>query len=637
MSKVTPLKRFVWSLTDLDFGDQESDDQFCEHGSLTAACHASSCRPPTSGGTGGSSPGFNPPNGADMSKRLSERLAMRRTAAGSGGSISVGPSIEGMTKSWNEALPDEPRVRIRVPASALDSIASQGVLTQREVGTSGGRFAPHMRDQVEEWMFGKPGTDPRYGYILTRRGLETGSAWSYGDVALELKPSVHDRVTVTAHDSLRVVEEFVMAPIPMNEIRTASDERTWAASDGPVRPNDFTHFEAQIHGTVTASDIARVITNNPEAAKRARVLFPDAEIVLKDTDEFSTVTVGFVAGAFEMACDTHGEFACKSAACRPPTSGGTGGSLPGLNRPTGTPGPRSPGKGGVLEDLLTKEVSDLNDQTDRTVAKVRSVNEVSRRMTEDPEFKEWAKEMFGTSYHQPGDADALRTYIANKILREAGMHKDPSATLLDAIKSINEDGSTPEEFLAKRVTNQLIHEWTSTSSDHSLFALAAQMAAAKVHDVDDGPLRNRPDMVPELIADAEKVANHDQKMLAAFTRSEYAATQAYLKEKGVTSVIVYRGMMVDSDSPAGKAREKDVVDVEGQPLSSWSASSGIALQFARGSTWDGSDKPRRIVLSMEVPVEAIQSIPFSGRGCLPEQEAVIIGFPSTATVVDSFK
>jgi hypothetical protein len=41
-----------------------------------------------------------------------------------------------------------------------------------------------------------------------------------------------------------------------------------------------------------------------------------------------------------------------------------------------------------------------------------------------------------------------------------------------------------------------------------------------------------------------------------------------------------------------------------------------------------------LTFAMEVPVEMIQSVPVTGRGCLNEYEAVVIGYPSEMLVVN---
>lgn len=83
------------------------------------------------------------------------------------------------------------------------------------------------------------------------------------------------------------------------------------------------------------------------------------------------VAVGLLAGAFAMSCEAHGEFACHSAGCRPPTSGGTGGSLPA--------GARSGFAAGVRETIRTSTelqgLALLGSVNARTEREVRLVGE----------------------------------------------------------------------------------------------------------------------------------------------------------------------------------------------------------------------------------------------------------------------
>ena len=63
-----------------------------------------------------------------------------------------------------------------------------------------------------------------------------------------------------------------------------------------------------------------------------------------------------------------------------------------------------------------------------------------------------------------------------------------------------------------------------------------------------------------------------------------------------------------------------------RPLSSFSGSNFVASRFAGESAEGGK------VMIVKVPVSQIFSTPFTGIGCLPEEEFVVLGKPTTASV-----
>ena len=292
------------------------------HEGETFACHDASCRPPTSGGTGGSTPtggtGFHPPNGANPEGRWAA-LADSKYYAGEE------QNQQAYVDGWAKHVPKEPKIIVRVPFEAIENIAKEGLKTQQETGTSRGTFDPTLRDAIETRMFDAANTRPIYGYTLTTRRPSNGPT-NYGEVALELKSSVLTRTTLTAGDTFGetvLVTGGPMAPIPVLDIPSASGKRLMAASAYRATPSaNPSWFEAQVHGKVTAADIARIHTRNADIVESLKKAFPNTEVVLHTDFDFAAETTdGFHFHEGET-------FACHSAACRPPTSGGTGGSSP---------------------------------------------------------------------------------------------------------------------------------------------------------------------------------------------------------------------------------------------------------------------------------------------------------------------
>jgi len=264
---------------------------------------------------------------------------------GEGGILNVGTEenhqtvLGGMQRLWRSMWPRDPAVRIRIPAdeTVINSIIRDGRLkSQHESGESGGYFNPDTRESHETEMFGVEGSRPIYGYIAGKGMARLGDVdelANYGSIALELRPSALDRTTVVMGDSLNTST----APVRARDVGTASPERLLAATEDSIRngaqayvahrnygvgdvlqegPTWVQYMEAQVHGGVSLKDVARVIVPSDQShlVPVLQKAMPDAKIdVVSMYAEFTVNLRSIVA-------------ACYSAACRPPRSGGTGGS-----------------------------------------------------------------------------------------------------------------------------------------------------------------------------------------------------------------------------------------------------------------------------------------------------------------------
>lgn len=175
-------------------------------------------------------------------------------------------------------------VGVNVPSKVLDSILVSGRLkSQFETNTSSATLDKSFRAEAEEAKFGyskstKAADRIIYGSVFA--GPDDNASGQYGDVIIELKPSVRSRTTVTAGDSLDAtggkpvaVDDPKIEMFPQDPARYKTD---WAKEISDSRffelntPGSYSenlddeprmtrhYWEAQVHGGVSVSDIARV-------------------------------------------------------------------------------------------------------------------------------------------------------------------------------------------------------------------------------------------------------------------------------------------------------------------------------------------------------------------------------------------
>lgn len=236
--------------------------QLCEHGNF--ACYDASCRPPTSGGTGGSKPKGGTalaqrplpinqlPNGANPEIRYAKRLSDENRD---------GADDEKRSEHFRKMIPNdlEGAVRARISVSQLESVLKVGMLTQHDTGFSAGMFDPEARERHEEIMFGDKETRPVYGYVHTTEPLGT-SLGQYGPISVVFKSGVAERTTVTYGDSLD--QRHPPAPVHLTEVRRSSTSRLAHASTeglGLSYTSEARYVEAQIHGQIRPEHISKLV------------------------------------------------------------------------------------------------------------------------------------------------------------------------------------------------------------------------------------------------------------------------------------------------------------------------------------------------------------------------------------------
>ena len=142
--------------------------------------------------------------------------------------------------------------------------------SQFESNYSSGFFDPGSRDKIERDLFAFDGPDrgrPIYGYLAPKkRGPDLGHDYldDYGEVALELKPGVRNRTTVTFGDSYEIAEGA--APSHLDNVKSYS----WDWGESPrdllrgkevedvLSPAVQKYVEAQVHRGVRLNDVKSV-------------------------------------------------------------------------------------------------------------------------------------------------------------------------------------------------------------------------------------------------------------------------------------------------------------------------------------------------------------------------------------------
>lgn len=170
-------------------------------------------------------------------------------------------------------------------------------------------------------------------------------------------------------------------------------------------------------------------------------------------------------------------------------------------------------------------------------------------------------------------------------------------------------------------TYDYVNLWAETSGDHNPRAVAAQLAAAREFDLPDieiGHLGMRASAEGILDGPSKYVASTyqgdsptEEEVFRALVRSTYEVTQDFLRDNGIRSVPLARGAEYDT------AIAEDA-DVKLQPLSSFATDVRQAMKFA-----DMADTGT--IHLMHVPADRVFSTPWTGVGCLPETEVVVLG------------
>lgn len=186
-----------------------------------------------------------------------------------------------------------------------------------------------------------------------------------------------------------------------------------------------------------------------------------------------------------------------------------------------------------------------------------------------------------------------------------------------------------EDMVREAGAAKLVNQWAQTSNNGHAMSLAMQEVAAKEFGIEN----HAPwEMNEELVALVDKYVKDDGAVYSSFLKAQYESTQEFLKDKGIDSITMFRGMKELPDEVMAEAKASANQDMSFRPLTSFSMNEATAFNFA-GNHYEGITLENAVVLRSEIPAERILSIPLTGLGCLREEEAVILGGEINVDVV----
>jgi len=168
-------------------------------------------------------------------------------------------------------------------------------------------------------------------------------------------------------------------------------------------------------------------------------------------------------------------------------------------------------------------------------------------------------------------------------------------------------GLPPEQ----QVVGLLIDAWAVDSGGIPL-SLALQRAAAKELGGNSYPREARENSLVR--KRLEEVWSEDEDVIRGFVRSVYDHTQRELEARGIEELVLYRGVRVKQEKPAGYTQTGT------SPASSFTTDYETAKSFAEDTI---TRTPA--VAVMRIPRSRVLSTYMTGIGCASEKEVVVSG------------
>lgn len=213
---------------------------------------------------------------------------------------------------------------------------------------------------------------------------------------------------------------------------------------------------------------------------------------------------------------------------------------------------------------------------------------------------------------------------------EIVLHKNGQISFVPAAEKrfngevvIRPDDPNYKRFASEAIADGLIKGWTG---------IGAGMDAG----LDRNVISEMTDLTDRIFNGGEVPANLSprERVIAAFLLGQYENTQKWLREQGVKSMILHRGMRIDEDHPLRPSMEVDP-QFFGEMEFDLNALSASSFEWATAAYTFGEVGGRSgVVVTMEVPAERIMSTAVSGMGSLIENEVVIIGTKNMRSLIE---
>lgn len=248
--------------------------------------------------------------------------------------------------------------------------------------------------------------------------------------------------------------------------------------------------------------------------------------------------------------------------------------------------------------------------------------------TDDTNFSllDWEK----TKYEQ---AKTVRQTVKDRINREISaedqadllisLGRTPFGTREKMVEQIA--NGTYDDSLLTAFDNNYTGQGDFGGSPYSVTSIALQEAVRRRFN----PPNAKP-ATEKANSDHLKLINNPtmQKVADIIVDEVYKDTQNYLAEKGVQSVVVYRG--TKNDELAALAGSKNVT-VRLRPFASFASERGVADMFAQKNDWAGR-KAKGVILKATVDAKNIFAIGKRNFGMAPEAELLVLGGDITLDV-----
>ena len=184
-------------------------------------------------------------------------------------------------------------------------------------------------------------------------------------------------------------------------------------------------------------------------------------------------------------------------------------------------------------------------------------------------------------------------------------------------------GESGSNIVYQAMSN-IVHQWARSSGDNSPSGVLMQLAIQKEFGTGVIPKYMGADTLHggngETVLDwAKKALPNAQPFLSVFLRTMYAETQSQLRERGITSFVLYRGFADAEKVNSGRVQMR-----RSMPASAWSADHEEGIRFAH---MRARNRPGRkpYLLTATVPASRILGTPRTGFGCTGEWEYVVVG------------